>query len=278
MSDKEILDGIEKALDATEERLDQIIDGADAVVGRAPKPNLVHISIAAALGLVGGAAVSWFLAKKHFEATFSKLAEQEIAEAKAFYARQNKSGEFATPGQALEALSPSGVAASEALSNYQGHFAEPAVEATVTETVEVEVAPVITNVFTDHETDLVWDQDAELKKRELMDPDEPYILHKEEFYGSELDYHQQTLTYFAEDDVLVDEQEQPIALVDPVVGEGNLTRFGYGSDDNRIVYIRNDKLSMDFEIVKNDRSYTKEVLGLEHSDGPRVRKMRGGYE
>jgi hypothetical protein len=259
-----------------EEVSEELVNAGTSVAGRLQRPQLGYLAVVSVVAFGAGGGIAWVVAKRRYEAKYEQLAAQEIAEAKAFYSKLHKGDQYATPGEAVEALGATGGPAVEALARYQGKNPDSATEVVVTETTEVEVNP-IHNVFEDRETDDEWDQDEELKKRETMDPEEPYILSQDEYLEGELDYKQQTLTYFAEDDVLVDEKEQPINLIDTVVGEENLTRFGHGSGDNRIVYIRNDKLSMDFEIVKNEGSYTREVLGFQHSDdGHRIKKFRGG--
>lgn len=263
-----------------EEVSESAIDAGAAVARQISRPHLGYLAIVSAVSVGAGAGIAWVVCKRHYEAKYLQLAEQEIAEARAFYAQLHKKDGFATPGEAVKSLGADGVEAANALERYQGNDPRPEVDVVVTtETVEVETKPVITNVFRESTPNDRWDQDEEIKKRESMETDEPYIISQEEYQEGELDYAQQTLTYFAEDDVLVDEKDQPINLIDPVVGEENMTRFGHGSNDNRIVYIRNDKLSMDFEVVKNEGSYSREVLGFQHADNShRIRKFRGGDE
>jgi hypothetical protein len=92
---------------------------------------------------------------------------------------------------------------------------------------------------------------------------------------NEPDHIQHTLTYFEGDDVLTDEEDQPINETDDTVGNANLLKFGHGSKDNNIVYVRNEKLDLDFEITRSKGSYIKEVLGfIQHDDRKRVRSFR----
>jgi hypothetical protein len=96
--------------------------------------------------------------------------------------------------------------------------------------------------------------------------DRPYILHVSEFHDDD-DYDKSTLTYFAEDDVLIDSGESPIPNSENIVGDDNLQRFGHGSEDKRTLYVRNELLEMDFEITLSNGSYAKDVLGfIEHSE------------
>jgi hypothetical protein len=51
---------------------------------------------------------------------------------------------------------------------------------------------------------------------------------------------------------------------DNLVGDKNLDRFGHGSNDAFIVYIRNDQLEIVYEVVLSPNSYAEEVHGFSH--------------
>lgn len=276
-----------------EEVVEQTVDGAaDILTGRSGQLNMGHLAFVSAVALGAGAGISWLVAKRYFASKYEKILEEERLAARDLYARLYKKDEFATPGEAAETLGVGGEAITEAAAGALERYgakklAEVAVE--VTETVDVEVTPVeneietsqARNVFTDQDfipTGEVWDQDLEIAKRAELPDGDPYIISHMEFNENEHDHEQTRLVYYAEDDVLLDDKNSPIDAVDMVVGEDNLTRFGHGTMNNRIVFIRNHKLGMDFEVVKNDGSYSKDVLGFQHSDGPRIRKMRRDVE
>lgn len=124
---------------------------------------------------------------------------------------------------------------------------------------EIEVEePQIVNIFHSKEGD-GWDWDEERKFRERTSEDGiGYIIHRDEFFNEESGYSQSTLTYYAGDEILVDEQEVPIYNHKAIVGE---LRFGHGSSDSNVVYIRNDRLKGEYEVIKDDGSYEIEVLG-----------------
>lgn len=229
---------------------------------------------AGVVGCLVGVAGGYLIARKRLEAKYAELSRQEIAEARDHYAKRNKAEPYDTPAGALEAVSERGRIAADAVLDYQGNGKdEEKSEAVVV--VEQETTIERHNIFTDQASSPEWDSDQEQSKRDAH-PDEPYILTQEEYMENEPDYQQSTLTYFAEDDVLCDEKDQPIPDVDGVVGEDNLSRFGHGSRDNRVLYIRNDRIQLAFEVIKNDGSYAQEVAGfIQHEDRPRILRMRG---
>lgn len=106
-----------------------------------------------------------------------------------------------------------------------------------------------------------WDAAKELN---LRTPDAPYIIHQSEYEASDFGYTSVVYTYYAGDDVLVDTGDNaPITNGDEVVGADNL-KWGHGSDDEDVVFVRNDRLELDIQICRSPKSYEEEVLGLEN--------------
>jgi hypothetical protein len=118
----------------------------------------------------------------------------------------------------------------------------------------IEVTGVTTNVFDNPDDD--WDYKTELESRGNV---QPYIIHVDEFVGNENEWSQSTLTYYEGDDILTDSHDKPLYDASEIVGQ-NL-RFGHGSKDPNVVYIRNPRLEMEMEILRDPSSYEKEVLG-----------------
>ena len=90
----------------------------------------------------------------------------------------------------------------------------------------------------------------------------PYVIAPEEF-GMNSDYETVSLTYYA-DGVLADEMDNLIENVDDTVGKESLNHFGQYEDDS--VFVRNDKLECDFEILLDSRRYS-DVVGPIHPLG-----------
>ena len=108
-----------------------------------------------------------------------------------------------------------------------------------------------------------WSYPRELSQRSV---EAPYIIHQDEFTTNETEYNQVAYTYYAIDDVLVDEDNRPLPYASEVVGINNL-RFGHGTDDDDVVFVRNSKLEVEMEICRVNQSYHEEVLGLDgHHD------------
>lgn len=83
----------------------------------------------------------------------------------------------------------------------------------------------------------------------------PYIINPNDFDDPNYDsYDKITLTYYA-DGVLTDEVDEPIAAEDiqTFVGTEFMTHFGEFDPD--VVYVRNDILRIDYEIVRDEENF-----------------------
>lgn len=92
--------------------------------------------------------------------------------------------------------------------------------------------------------------------------EKPFVISREEFDEGYPHFDKITITYYAEDDVLADEQDEIISDIEAVVGYDSLSRFGDMSDDDCVVYVRNGRLGADYEIILTQESYSESVLGI----------------
>lgn len=86
---------------------------------------------------------------------------------------------------------------------------------------------------------------------ELIDTgDEPVIgiITMADFANSQYEYEQVTLSYY-EDDVVTDEQDNPIPDPEKFLGEEALVSFGQGGNDENVVYVRNHDRKTEYEII-----------------------------
>lgn len=111
-------------------------------------------------------------------------------------------------------------------------------------------------------------------------PHLPYVITESEFRIDMPEYEKDSLTYYMGDDVLAEENGNYIPDKHGTAGNENLRSFfGFGSGDENLLYIRNERVMTDFEITLNEGRYSKEVLDVDDDDElPRrpIRKMRRG--
>jgi len=100
------------------------------------------------------------------------------------------------------------------------------------------------------------------KERPVEKSETPYIISVDEYSDPEVNYHRSTLTYYEVDDVLADQNDGIVTDVDRTIGDDTLLKFGNQSDDKDLVYVRNDKISTDFEVIRVHKSYAEDVVGI----------------
>lgn len=88
----------------------------------------------------------------------------------------------------------------------------------------------------------------------------PYVISPENF-GEFEDYETISLTYYA-DQVLTDEVDEEIDDVDNTVGLDSLSHFGEYEDDS--VFVRNDNIKCDYEILLDRRKYSDVINTKPH--------------
>lgn len=103
--------------------------------------------------------------------------------------------------------------------------------------------------------------------------DEPYIITIDEFM-EDVDYidDKLTVTYFDGDDTLADTADKVIPEVEEIIGSDALTKFGLFSKDQNVVYVRNERLRADFEVILDENKYTEVIAGFKTKKT--LKKMR----
>ena len=106
----------------------------------------------------------------------------------------------------------------------------------------------------------VADEKPEEVKEEPMSIDKPYVIAPEEF-GELDDYETISLIYYA-DQILADDNDVIVDDIEDVVGFDSLNSFGEYEDDS--VFVRNDRLKCDYEILLDQRKYSDVVKRRPH--------------
>jgi hypothetical protein len=223
----------------------------------------LKIAGAATLGAGIGFAVGYKLAEKQLVSRFEERLDRETAGMKEFYTNVKK--KYDTPEEAAAALipQPGGVQEDPRVNTpkiqYNKIVKTEGYDGDPPEGCEIENPVVHKNVF-----------------EEFQDPSIPYIITQDAFMANETGYEQSTLTYYVNGDTLTDERDDVIDNADDVIGKLSTANFGEGSSDPNTVHVRNEKLRMEFEICRSERSYEEDVLGQDPSELPHQRARRQG--
>lgn len=241
----------EQLAEEVAEHIDEVADVTRSVTGR----DMGLVFFGSCVGTVGGIAIGYFLAKSRLETKYAQIAEQEIEELREHYNRKAIAlQEKPTVEKMVEDL---GYTRSEEEEKEQ--------EVEAGEIDEAE--PVVENVFDLPEPETPeWDYATEVKSRSS---DHPYVIHVDEFRQNDKGYDQVTYAYYEDDDVLANDRDGVVDLTlqSGLVPPDFVNKFGHGSNDPNVVYIRCDEITVDIEIVRNEGNYGEVVHGfLKHSE------------
>ena len=169
-----------------------------------------------------GTAISW----QFFKNKYKRIADEEIASVKEVFERRHN----------IEVVSADEIEADSVEEN---------------EKEDSEIKTEYKNLANNYNT--ITDEINNEEKGGNNMAEGPYVIKPEEF--DTVGYDVVSLTYYA-DKVLVDEDDNPIEDIDYLVGEDSLDHFGEYEDDS--VFVRNDDLKTDFEILLDEASYYDE--------------------
>ena len=179
-----------------------------------------------AAGALVGSLSTWYATRKYYE----KIANDEIESMKEWLARRVEEQDEKAENQT---------------SNPDEKPNSPSVKPNL-----MEYAAMVKDLgYTDYSRKT--EEPEKEEDEEVDDMDRPHIIEPDEF--GECDYEEVSLTHYA-DGVLTDEQDNPIEDVDGIVGEDYAEHFGEYEDDS--VFVRNDRLQTDFEILADQRNFS----------------------
>jgi hypothetical protein len=220
--------------------------------------NAVIFGVGALCGAVVGTAAGYFVARrKYFVKTIDEISWYEPAVAE----EEDEVGIDVVEDDEDDAPVGRGLYIVDSIPGEPVNYNVP-VEPVIDDTP----APTVTDIFANSGDD--WDFDKELQNRRT---NMPYVIHVDEYMENEDGRRQHTVTYYEGDDVMVDELEVVIYNHAGLMGE---LKFGHGSKDHNVVYIRNEAERMEWEVLRHTGHYSIEVLGLEAEEEPKTGPRR----
>ena len=179
-------------------------------------------------GLTIGSAATWLCLKKRYE----QIAQEEIDSVKAVFAEKK----------------PETVIRKEENENLDKDTKIKADQAKLKPDLINYAAKLAEEGYTNYAST----NNKNAKEEKVNMVEKPYIISPEEF-GDFDEYTKLSLTYYS-DGVLADENDEIVDDIDETVGADFADHFGEYEDDS--VFVRNDRLKCDYEILRDNRSYS----------------------
>lgn len=229
--------------------------------------NYVTLGLAAALTGSVAATLGYILGINQMEREMDRLVQKEIEEAKEYYQKLFKVGSYESPdilvseevvdeGQNFDPPKELMDAAIDAVKSYGGH-----------------ILPAPVPVLPPQKKNVFEDGDAVFPDNETIEDNAPYVINVADFMEGD-GYEKITVTWWDGDRTMADERDAIMDDVDKDIGYENLNKFGESDPaDKNVVYIRNERLNVDYEVLFESGHYSVEVAGLQDEEPP-VEKIR----
>ena len=190
----------------------------------------MHKTIAFVLGAAAGSLLTWKLVEKKYK----KIADEEITSVVERFKNREKLNDFCENADHVIYASKDIVSSIE----------QPK------DCVKTEYAKTVQELgYSDDNTE---NDDCTIPIETGPEKVEPFVISPEE-YGDIDDYDTKSWTYYS-DSVLTDETGEIVSDPEIIIGDG-LLHFGDYEDDS--VYVRNDNIGCDYEILKHDKTFSE---------------------
>lgn len=236
--------------------------------------NNANVTVLVVGAAAAGFAAGYFVANKKARDEFDALLTEKVDEARDFYKRMYKAEEFSTPESTARE-----VANDEELVVVMDEERSSLRDAIIKDEGYDESETFKRNIFDEaprgDDPEDVGEEEQNMSPR---DPDNPYVISEGEWMERENGYEQAQLTYYEGDNTLTDDKDGIIEDIDEYIGEANLNKFGKNfAPDPNVLFVRNERLEMDFEVLRDPDTFTEKVLGIpdeELNPPPMKRKRR----
>lgn len=200
------------------------------------------------------------------EETYAQLAEDEIESVKEYYGAVPSDRD--TESDTKETIFPQQV-----VNNYtdlNDRLGYSSLNGTRTDAINKQKTQYNLAVARSEEDDEEATDEVNPVTEEDRGDDSPYIITEEDFAEGRFDHDKVGWTFYADDGIVADENDEVVDDVEGSIGWGNLD-MKYATPDNpHVVYIRNERIDVDYEISVNYGSYKEIVAGI-----PTVDEMAG---
>lgn len=181
-------------------------------------------------GAAVGSAVTW----KYLKDTYEQLAQEEINAVKEVYTRKEKN-------ETIKVDTKPNMKSNSEMMEYATKLNK--------------------EEYRDYSHGSVVEETKDDENEFPQEVDKPYVISPGEFGELGDEYTRISLSYYA-DGVLADENDEIVEDADEIVGEDFADHFGEYEPDS--VFVRNDRLKCDYEILLDQRNYPEVVKSKPH--------------
>lgn len=178
------------------------------------------------IGAAIGSVATWFYAKKRYE----KIAQEEIDSVKQIFTYKKEE-----PNESSD----------ESIEEDRKHENVTREKPDITQYAKM----LSKQEYTNYSKPDALEEDPEPEEKTWK---APYVISPDEF-GEFDDYDKISLTFYS-DHILCDDDNEPVEDVESTIGFESLNHFGEYEDDS--VFVRNERLKVDYEILLDLRKYS----------------------
>lgn len=224
-------------------------------------------------GVLVGAGTTYLVVNKALETKYRDIAEEEIASVKESYDLLYGKDKHEDPKVAFDEMKRL-VEKTEAyaeLLDEQGYFKEEVLD-------EAEEAFAPKKMGTpdgrpDPETVVRDILEERVDPPRYEDGETPYVITVEEFMSDRDDHEKITVSYYEYDNTAASEDDSIIHDHESSLGPDFVKYIGWKAAGRNTVYVRNEKISADFEILVHEGSYQEDVLGILPDEHPKKKML-----
>ena len=197
------------------------------------------IVLAATGGLAVGGAAGWFFTKRHYE----NLVETRItAELKRFYDLRDARMAADAEKNEDDVEKPEEAEEFDIDRNTYQYLTEPYIPEMV-EKIRYSKA---------------WNGDVRDAKTAPPSPNEPFLIDEEAWGVGVPGYGSESLSYYLDGDLLINDESE-VLDIDEFIGQHSLEEFRHFETQDDIIFVRNPKLGMDYEVsLSRGRYYVED--------------------
>lgn len=227
-------------------------------------------------GALIGSTATFVIARKAIALHYRDISEAEIESVKDSYDLLHKKGRYSDPKLAFEALKEkvSELESYEDKLDENGYFKYDDVDdKDPDELEELMVVGEPAKGDTRPDPEAIVKDILDERPAPPRDPAKPYIITVEEFMTDNEHYSKNTVNYYEYDNTVSSEDDSIVQNHESFLGSEFVKYVGWNAGGDHTVYVRNENLESDYEVLVSPGSYEEDVLGILPDEHPKKKML-----